>query len=222
MNPSSWGLMDPSPLKELKSMLTVVTAGTQGHCVSNSALIMLQDSQEGDCNGYAPYLRADPNMLPGCVEVFLSYCNRLQHPAKILSCFVLYHCVTIVSYHCVTIDSLTDSVTDSVSYPYFLHLYHVFIPPCFHRFRIKSLMQFHTLQKLTHTLEGRHYSACSDACVGIFHGRRLYAFCLSRFEMPNFCTMKTLVNLIFGSVNGPFASHLDTNLNPHTYHNSPL
>lgn len=33
-------------------------------------------AREGNYNGYAPYLRADPNMLPGCVEVFLSYAGR--------------------------------------------------------------------------------------------------------------------------------------------------
>ena len=55
----------------------------------------------------------------------------------------------LLAYYYVLFDLLTDSVTDSVNYPLFLIPFHVFIPPHFHRFRIKSLMQFYRTAKLT-------------------------------------------------------------------------
>ena len=48
--------------------------------------------------------------------------------------------------------SLTRLLTRSITPLSFLHLPYVFIPLHFYRFRIKSLMQFLTLQKLTFSL----------------------------------------------------------------------
>ena len=55
-----------------------------------------------------------------------------------------YHSVYHISpcFNYLPLDSVTDSVTDVV-------YYYVFIPLDFHRFRIKSLMQFHHTAKLT-------------------------------------------------------------------------
>ena len=46
-------------------------------------------------------------------------------------------------------DSMTDSVTYSVNYLFIAYTFYAYIPPDFHRFRIKSFMQFSHTAKLT-------------------------------------------------------------------------
>jgi hypothetical protein len=46
-------------------------------------------------------------------------------------------------------DSVTDSVTDSINYPFVTYTFHIYIPPDFHRFTIKLLIQFSHTAKLT-------------------------------------------------------------------------
>ena len=79
---------------------------------------------------------ADTRTLPPLIDgqitpqAYITLCNRLPiHRQNTLT------------------RSPTRSLTLSIT-PYFLHLYHVFIPPDFHRFTIKSLMQSSTLQSL--------------------------------------------------------------------------
>ena len=96
------------------------------------------------------------------INLYKILCNRLPTPC-VSPCFTsvllctpwlvywlahwLSHWLSQLPLDLLT-DSLTDSVTDSVNYPLFVIPFYVFILLYFHRFRIKSLMQFLTLQSL--------------------------------------------------------------------------
>jgi len=71
------------------------------------------------------------------ITPYRTTCNRLWYPAK--PPLTRLHIDSLTN----TLTNLvTNSVTDSVNYPFIVYTFYVYIPPNFHRFRIKSLMQF--------------------------------------------------------------------------------
>ena len=80
----------------------------------------------------------------GSVNDLVDYCNRLRYPAK--------HYLVSPVYH---LDSLTDSLTDTVNYPFLARTFSCIYRHSRARFTIKLLGQFHTLQKLTQAVGWR-------------------------------------------------------------------
>src|SRR6266702_4953039 len=69
----------------------------------------------------------------------LDSCNRLRYPAKHYLVSSVYHLVSPV-YH---LDSLTDSLTDPVNYPFLDCTFSCIYRSSRATFNIKSFMQFH-------------------------------------------------------------------------------